>query len=396
MWSVEEPALPAWTTFPLDPEEILYEFDGPLTFTAKFGFFNALFHKVGQRRGSHFYIAVETSVDIISALKSGRISVRGALNRQHAWIIETLSDLSVVRYWQCSNDNMPERLLPRRGVSLYSYLGQSPNSVEQVNAFFSMAFVGPDLKSSSVPFSLLKKLINESYDAARRFLSPVFLSGAKSVTFDFPAKTVPGSLVLTLDEPIINANRLKQRTSDAPVSVEAARSSFARQRESFFDEVEELVVQASTGQVADSLAEERFSLLDNIQHIIPSDENRIKQVEFSGRSTSITRALVVDEKAGTTIHRAFKRVERQVVTETGRIEIVNVPSKYFVYRSTRGKQVACHIPADMFGRLNADGRILNGALVKVRGHLRKRPKRDQMITEFEPVISDSSHTEDNS
>lgn len=395
MWSVEEPAFPAWTTIPLEPEEILYEFDGPLTFTARFGFFNALFHKIGQRRGSHFYLAVETSESTVNALKSGTLSVRGALNQQHAWIIEAFNDLSVSRYWQCPHDAIPEQLLPKRGVPLYSYLEQSPNSVEQIEAFFSIAFVGPELRSSNVPFSLLKKLINESYDAARRFLSPVYLSGAKSVTFDFPARTVPGSLILTLDEPIINANRLKQRTAEAPVSMEAARLSFARQRESFFDEVEELVVQASNGQVSDSLAEERFSLLDNIQHIIPSDENRIKQVEFAGRSTMTTRALVVNEIAGTTIHRAFKRVERQVVTETGRIEIVNAPSKYFVYRSTRGKQVACHMPADMFSRLNAEGRIINGSLVKVRGHLKKRPKRDQMVVEFEPTISLSVQQEEN-
>lgn len=386
MWTVEAPSFPPWSTAPLDPSEVLYEFDGPLTFTAKFGPFDAIFHKVGFRRGSHFYLAVETTGETIDALKSGKISVRGALNRQHTWIVETGADLLVKRYWSCSLSSIPEKLLPNRGAPLYAYMAHSPDSLEQANAFFSIAFVGTQLKADGVPFALLKKLIDNSYEAARRFLSPVFLAGAKSATFDFPARTLPGSLILALDEPAINPGRLRQRTSDAPISVDAAREYFTRQRESFFDEISELIGEAQRGQITDRLAEERFSLLDNLQHIIPSDENQIDRVEFAGKSGTGVRALVVDERTGTTMHRAFKRVERQAVTETGRIEIVNSPSKYFVYRSMRGKQVSCHVPLDVFERLEREGLMRNGALVRVHGHLTKRPQRDEMRTDIEPEV----------
>jgi hypothetical protein len=272
-------------------------------------------------------------------------------------------------------------------VSLFAYLKNSPDSIEQATSFFSIGYVGSELKADSVPFSLLKMLIDKSYEAARRVLSPVFLAGARSSTYDFPARTIPGSLILALDEPFINPRRLFQRTSESPVSIEDARAYFAQQRESFFDEVGELVGEASRGQIADSLAEERFSLLDNLQHIIPSDENRIDRVEFAGGDEMSVRALVVDELTGTRMHRAFKRVERQAVTESGRIEIVNIPSKSFVYRSTRGKQVTCYIPAQAFERLHARGLMRTGALVRVRGHLSKRSQRDEMRTDYEPDIT---------
>ena len=237
--------------------------------------------------------------------------------------------------------------MPKRGAPLYSYLNRGPDSLEQADSFFSIAFAGNELKKGSIRFALLKNLIDLSYEAARRFLSPVYLSGAKSSTFDFPARALSGSLVLALDEPKINETRLRQRTSEAPVTIADAMAQFSRQREQFFSDIGHLIRRAEQGELTDAFAEENFSLLDNLQHIIPSDENKIARVEFAGKAHNSIRSAVVEGRAGTAMHRAFKRVERQVVTETGRIEIVNAPSKYFVYRSTRGKQVSYRFSSEV-------------------------------------------------
>jgi hypothetical protein len=161
------------------------------------------------------------------------------------------------------------------------------------------------------------------------------------------------------------------------VSVEDARVSFAKQRKNFFEEAEELVAEANKGQVSDNLAEDRFALLDNLQQIIPSDQNKIDQVFFSVKSDDgALRTIAVNEKAGTTLHRAFKRIERQSVTDIGRVEIVNSNSRTFVYRSSRGKQVTCHLLSETFDGYIASNVLRNGSVVRIKGHLKKRQQRD--------------------
>lgn len=387
MWSVNEQHLAPWTSDPIVPDEVLYEFNGPLTFTASFGLFDALFHHVGNRGNSSFYAVVQIGKDTLDALRSGALSVRGALSCQTIWIVDLSPSFAVQRYWICDQEDFPEKLMPARNVPLFASMQQAPDSLEEANAYFSIAFRGERLANKSIPFNLLKSLIDDSYEAARRLLSPAFMAGAKSATFDFPARAVAGSLILALDEPRINDLYLRRRTADAPLSVEDAQASFVKQRDLFFEETAELVEKANTGQLSDSLAEERFALLDNLQQIIPSDQSRIDSVVFSAREGDSVLSVAVNERAGTIMHRAFKRIEKQAVTDVGRVEIVNSPSKTFVYRSSRGKQVTCSIPPDIFKALEASGKLQIGAIVRVKGHLTKRPQRDQMTSEGQPEIA---------
>lgn len=388
MWSVNRPFEQPWSEQPIEPQQVLYEFDGPLTFTSKVGFFDALIHKIGQKGEAHYFLASETNYEIVNALKAGELSVRGALNNDRYWILQTSDDLKVLKYWQCPHDQFPEHLLPMRGTPLYSYMKSSPDTLAQAQAFFAMAFSGDELRYGEAPFSLLKLLVDRSFEAVRRVLSPVFLTGAKSSTFDFPVRAVPGSLILALGEPLINPYRLRQRISDTSVAADNAAEYFNYQRENFFDEMSELVDQASKGDVRDSLAEERFSLLDNLQHIIPSDQNRIETVQFTAKKVAGVRSLIVNETSGSRMHRAFKRIERQPISENGKVEIVNSTSKYFVYRSTRGKQVSCYIPPNTFDQMVGDGLLRNGIVVRVRGVLSKRPNRDLLISTEEPKLID--------
>ncbi|MGO3934822.1 hypothetical protein [Rhodopseudomonas pseudopalustris] len=387
MWSINEPSLRPWTTDPIVPDEILYEFNGPLTFTASFGPFDALFHHIGRRENSNFYAVVQSNEQTVEALQSGALSIRGALSCRTIWIVDLDLTFAVQRYWICDQDDFPEKLMPARNVPLYASMEQAPDSLEEANAYFSIAFRGERLANKSIPFNLLKSLIDDSYEAARRLLSPAFMAGAKSATFDFPARAIPGSLILALDEPRINDALLRRRTAESPLSVEDAQASFIEQRDLFFQETAELVAKANSGQLSDSLAEERFALLDNLQQIIPSDQNRIESVVFSAREGNSVLSVAVNERAGTTMHRAFKRIEKKAVTDVGRVEIVNSPSKTFVYRSSRGKQVTCYVSPEEFQTLEESGKLQIGALVRVKGHLAKRPQRDQMTSEGQPDIT---------
>ena len=388
MWSTAEPSERAWSDKPIEPVEVLYEFDGPLTFIATFGMFQALFHKIGQRSGSHFFCVVELSDHQLECLKSGNLSVRGALHSHRLWVMETTSEIVVKRYWASSIENMPEKLLPRRGIGLYPHFLRCPDLIEQVDAFFSMAYVGPRLKPSGTPFTIFKNIIDASYNAARRVLSPLEFAGARSGTFDFPARAIPGSLVVVLDAPRIGQTQLQKRMNNRKATVEDARGIFAHQRTQFLDEIEELLKAAANGGVGDAIAEERYSLLDNLQHIIPSDENEIDSVEFTAPMTASIRSIIVNEEYGSELYRALRRVESKSITDIGRVEIVNSPSRTFVYRSTRGRAVTCFIDGDEFVRLEKEGFIKIGAGIKVRGILKRRERRDSISPEILPEFLD--------
>ena len=386
MWSINEPSSRPWTTEPIVPDEVLYDFNGPLTFTASFGLFDALFHHVGVRGSSSFYAVVQSSVEAVDALRSGALSVRGALNSPTIWIVDLNNDFAVQRYWTCDQEEFPEKLLPKPNVPLRSDIEHAPDSLEEVNAYFSIAFRGEKLRRKSIPFNLLKSLIDNSYDAARRLLSPAFMAGAKSGTYDFPVRAVPGSLILTLEQPKINELYLRKRTVDAPLSVDDAQISFEKQRDLFLQETAGLVAEANGGHISDGLAEEHFALLSNLQQIIPSDGNKIDSVVFTARSGDIVKSVAVGERAGTIMHRAFKRIEKQSVTDIGRIEIVNSASKTFVYRSSRGRQVTCSVAYEAFQRLEETGNLHTGSTVRVKGHLTKRQNRDAMSADGDPIL----------
>ncbi len=384
MWSINEPAEKAWTSAPIEPVEVLYEFDGPLTFVALFGMFQALFHKVGQRNDAHFFAVVEVSSHQLSCLKDGNLSVRGALHSDRLWVIQTSDRLVVERYWASAIADVPEQILPERGVGLYPHFQRCPDLIEQVDAFFSMAYQGPRLRPSGTPFTVFKSIIDASYNAARRVLSPLEFAGARSDTFDFPARAIPGSLVVVLDTPRLGQIQLQKRLNNRKATVEDARWVFANQRTLFLDEVDELLKEASRGEVRNSVAEERFALLDNLKNIIPSEGSEIDRVEFTAPTTSALRSVVVEEKIGSEMYKALKRVEARTITDIGRIEIVNKPSRTFVYRSTRGRSVTCAMDGDKFVELENEGIITTDVGVKIRGRLTRRQRRDFIEAEGTP------------
>ena len=207
MWSVNEASERPWSEQPVKPEAVLYQYDHPLTFVAHIGFQISLFHNIGQREQSLFYIVAATSPSVVQALEDGRLSIYGALNQETLRIVETDLTLNVRRYWTTSFDNFPSKLLPERGVSLFVGSSSCPDTIEQANGFFSMRFIGNELKKTGAPFSLVKQVIDDGYEAARRLLSPSFLMGARPTTFDFDVSLVSASLMLNLNIPVISPEK---------------------------------------------------------------------------------------------------------------------------------------------------------------------------------------------
>jgi len=116
----------------LEPEEVLYEYDGPQIFVArtKSGDLLLAYRCWEDEDGEHLLIA-PASWATISGLKVGRITVREALEQPWAWIANYRADVGLASVYRVDTRDLPELALPVRGTYLYLHL-QFPRAAEQL------------------------------------------------------------------------------------------------------------------------------------------------------------------------------------------------------------------------------------------------------------------------
>ncbi|WP_201832842.1 hypothetical protein [Microvirga zambiensis] len=387
MWTEDMPSKRGWTNDPLRPAQVLYEFDGPLIFTVRSGLAEILFYKVDELDDANLFLATQTSDQIISALKEGRLSVRGALLQSNHWVVETSPNLVVTRYWPLSIRDVPESFFPLETVPLYSHFGPAPDSIEQAEAFFSMGFHGEAMTHAGMMFGTFKNLINNAYLTARKVLSPDFLAGSRTSTFDFEMYEPRfGSLIIALKEPVVNSENIRRRAQLAEVPIDAVQQQIEAQAQSFIKDLGTVVKQADEGVIRPATAESHFYLLDNLQGVLPTDENKITSVEFSVRSDGKTRSLSINKTSGERIQTAYRNLENAIVFDVGTLDVINRPSKTFVMMSKRGKQVTCAMEPEIFNWLLSDERFKPGARIIVRGRRSRRKYRDFLQVSGRPRI----------
>ncbi len=383
MWSVKQRSEQTWSGGPIVPLSVLYSYDHPLTFVATIGFELQLFHNIGQRGERLFYVAALVKQDVLDALESGLLSVYGAINKDVVRIVETDFALDVKRYWTTPFDSIPTHLLPQRGTPLHAGYQDCPDTIEQATGFFSMRFIGEELKRSGAPFNLVKRVIDDGYEAARRLLSPSFLIGARASTFDFNVSLVSSSLLLKLNLPAIDREKLKRRSN---LSVDDVQSAFSRKRDEALEILSE-INRAVGKSSAREFVSKNESIISDIVPVIPTEDGRISEVEFSGQSSS-TRIVSIGRRTGAALASVLHSLSKDNINDSGIIKIVNSSSKYFVYDSVRGRKVACRIPYDVFDRLNQSSDFRQGTGVKVQGRLVLRKIRDEIVCEAEPELVD--------
>jgi len=106
------------------PEEMLFEYNGPLIFTFKTRWNGiAIAYLSDEEDNVLRYVIAPTNSSIVERLKSGIISVRNALEQPMIWLADvTTSNWSVSRSWQIQIKDLPEDALPKPEVMLYPNL----------------------------------------------------------------------------------------------------------------------------------------------------------------------------------------------------------------------------------------------------------------------------------
>jgi hypothetical protein len=105
------------------PAEVLSEFDALLTFTFRDRERRlTLAHLCAIGAGVSRYLAVRTDAPTVADLKSGVLSIRGAITRDQIWLIDVSANRNVINAWTMMPDELPSGALPDQDVLLFPEL----------------------------------------------------------------------------------------------------------------------------------------------------------------------------------------------------------------------------------------------------------------------------------
>lgn len=373
----------------IEPAEILYHFDGPAIFTARIGIADYLFYKVDEDSDSEQFVAAVTDGSIITLVKQGKISVRGALNQGVNFVFNLNRDFMVQSYCAIPFDQLPDSFLPPRTLALFSNMRPAFDHIEQARSFLAIRFEGAKLSREGTLFSVFKNLVDSSYDAAKKLLMPQQLTPFKTSIFDMPVIMAPfSSLTLSLGHPILKTELLSQKLGHQ-VDTKTLVESFYERKNSLFANLSEAVRLADEGKLSNTFAKENFAVLDNVKNIVPTERNELTSVEFTSSTSTIDHVdrLIISERAGNAFEHARKIAEKYEVVERGTVMIVNAKSKTFVFLSDRAREVTCTLPPNDFDAIARNDSFKSGARISVQGNLKRRTNRDLIMATDMPTIT---------
>ncbi|MGR9499430.1 hypothetical protein ACU8OJ_21980 [Rhizobium leguminosarum] len=388
MWTLQRPVDGDLDRQSINPTETLYEYDGPMIFRTKIGLADILCNKVSTRGDQHLYLACQTDDRVVEALRNGRLSVFGAFDHTSYWILSLDEDLSVRGYWNCYREDVPKKYFAKPGLGLYHWHGAVPDSLEQASAMLAIKFKGPELTQDGMPFGKFKDLMDQSFDAVRKLLTPVQLLNRRSSTFDFEiAPPRFASLVIAVKEPVFNMPSIRRTKELKKYTRDELERAVQYLGENFADRIIELKTLADEDKIDEKYAAENFSFLDILSEILPQLDSDIDSVEFTASGRNGRYTALFDQKISSDIKQKLAVAQANAVIEHGVIMGITSKSATLLVQSIREKIVTCKFEREYFDIfLQADQFKINRP-VRLRGPMIRRPRRDYMDVELIEFIN---------
>lgn len=382
MWTLDLPISGHLGGSPITPLEVLYEFDEPMIFTARIGIVPAIVRKMTQMRDAALFVVVFVVDEKLALLKEGKLSVRGAFEEEHSWIIELDHEFRAQRYWDVHTSEIPRKYLPKSGVGLFHWLEAVPDTIEQANALLAIKFKGEGLKADGMAFGKFKNLIDRTYNAARRALTPAALMGTKSASFDLEiAQPKFASLLIAIKEPVFSTNAITRLRRARNIDGAALRRAVHANQQQFAIAIKDISEQAREGHIDAALAAERFGLLDNLSQILPTKDGDVSRVEFSTNVSGVTSTVYFDRETSGRVREAINVAQQGTVVEEGPITGLTESSSSILILSRRDKTVRCFFDKIVFSQLVDRGDLRLKKYVSISGKLDIRPRVDLLDVE---------------
>ena len=119
MWEPDGTAIDTATLGELRPEEVLLEFEEPLTFTCRDRDGQMLLaHSLCSKGGLSRYLMVPTDQETIDGLKAGRLEILAASRQVCCWLSDFGPGWEIRRLWEIPFEKIPTGLLPEPNATL--------------------------------------------------------------------------------------------------------------------------------------------------------------------------------------------------------------------------------------------------------------------------------------
>lgn len=388
MWSVTQPSKSTAHLGRILPLKVLYQFDGPILFSSVLGLSQMLFFKYDEVEAHDLFLAVPTDPKTLSHLQSGRLSVRGALGYGKCFVVQMDFEGKVHAYWETQIDEMDKELLPDFGVGLDPRAPWVVDTVEQIDSFLSVRFSGSGLSRETIAFRTFMKLMESVYEAARGVLAPIGLEKARSSVFDFKIKEpVFGSLIVTIDEPSADLERVNKLMRRTDITTDDLLRSFERSRDDLFDGLTGLV-ESNPDDLDAAQSAARYTLIQKLVDLLPDNDSAFSKVEFNTSTSIGMRHVEIKSGKAASLREEYSKASQSVQEFLGTITIINDKSSTFVVQASFGREVTCHLSRTFFEDLQEDERFGTKALVRLYGEYNQRSRRDELFVKRPPVIVD--------
>ncbi|SOC16884.1 hypothetical protein SAMN05877809_10915 [Rhodobacter sp. JA431] len=364
--------------------EVLYEFDEPLIFRAKVGPLDCLLNKVSSRNGGSYYLAAETKDDIISALKDGNISVRGAFLSKSYWIFFWRFGSKELAYWRIDHSDLPKKFLPKTQRPLYYWQNPAPDSLAQAESIFSIKFSGQNLNDKSISLGRLRSLVDKSFVTVRALLTPLELQNSRSSTLDFDCQIALSSFVVAVKSPIVNMQAVRRRSELSDLTQEGIESGVRYQGYILGEKIKEMSKAATVEGEMEKYAAENFLLTAALSELMPNEDSFFDAVEFSASQGKSVNVVTFKREAAIAVKSALVDIESRPIIEKGKIVGGSEKTRTVRIMSFRGRQVTCKFSPEQFELVAPEGKLDLSRYLSMRGILTRRERVDYMqVQEFE-------------
>ena len=270
LWPVHLRPWTAGTIPAFVPEEVLSEFEEPLTTTIRDASGTLLLaHLLSRGDGKLRYVAVPTTETMIEQLKGGLRSVHEALDQPLVWLLDVEAEGSVTETWVGSFSELPARVLPVRGTMLYPHL----------MPMLRLRAVGYRINPNLLPADVVTSLVGGAQRSVRRLIRHVAGTGSSGR----PPEWVRALYQLRAQQFAFNSFEVAFRPND----LEALLPDIAGEAARAVAEAERLLALgiewASTGHLEAEDDEERLVILQAVRDLAPSQGSDVRYTEVGGR-----------------------------------------------------------------------------------------------------------------
>lgn len=174
-------------------------------------------------------------------------------------------------------------------------------------------------------------------------------------------------------EPTANLGKLRQSQDRKNITLEDVRVGVSRNKDEFFDGMDELLGHTVTTNAA--LSDELYI---GVQHLLPSDDTPFSVVTFSTRDGSGFRRISINKDRADGVRLARERTKANA-RRSGRIVEINSASQTLLLKSRTSTITTCAFDKASFEQLAADASFKIGAKLEVSGDLYERVRRDFLV-----------------